>query len=386
MKITAQHLVDLANTNLGDSLLPEIVRRLIRASAVEVTGIRFPSGESTFQPGADGELHAKGIPPYVPDGYSIWEFSVEKKIAAKVTEDFEKRSDPLAMAEYMGQKRDEISYVAVTLRRWTQTKGMTRAAFLKQAKDRKVWQGVHVIDADNLEEWLDQSPSVTVWLLYKLGRATPDMRSIEQYWDDYRLGCNPQLSEELLLAGRKEQADTLVNSGLSPEVVRLKADSPEESAAFVAATFLSLDKEHPVRSAVLAKGVVIEKRDAMNGIMDAKAFPYVVALGEAAHNATKLSNQGFSVLVPIGNSSWSTRGTSPIDLPRARKDAFAEALVKMGVPQPRADTEAIKCNRSVTVFRRAHDEAQTNFPARGRSRPAANADRANFCQCLESHF
>lgn len=363
MKITAQHLVDIANTNLGDSLLPEIVRRLIRASASDVAGIRFPSGESTFQPGADGELHAKGIPPYVPDGYSIWEFSVEKKIAAKVTEDFDKRSDPLATAEYMGQKRDQISYVAVTLRRWTQTKGTTRAAFLKDAKKRGVWKDVFVIDADNLEEWLDQSPSVTAWLLYKLGRATPDMRSIEQYWDDYRLGCNPTLSEELLLAGRKDQAETLVSNGLTPEVVRLKADSPEESAAFVAATFLSLDKEHPVRSAVLAKGVVIERRDAMSGVMEAKAFPYVVALGDAAQNATKLSNQGFSVLVPIGNSSWSTRGVSPIDLPRARKDAFAEALVRMGMPQPQADTEAIKCNRSVTVFRRAHDEAQSNYPA-----------------------
>jgi hypothetical protein len=363
MKINAQHLVDLANTNLGDSLLPEIVRRLIRASAIEVAGIRFPSGESTFQPGADGELHAKGIPPYVPDGYSIWEFSAEKSIAAKVVADFDKRSDPLALDEYMGQKRDQISYVAVTLRRWTQTKGITRTAFLKQAKQRKVWKDVLVIDAENLEEWLDQSPSVTAWLLYKLGRATPDMRSIEQYWDDYRLGCNPQLSEELLLAGRKVQSEMLVSKGLSPEVVRLKADSPEESAAFVAATFLSLDKDHPVRSAVLAKGVVIERREAMNGVMDAKAFPYVVALSDAAQNATKLSNQGFSVVVPVGNSSWSTRGASPIDLPRARKDVFAEALVKMGIPQPQADTEAIRCNRSVTVFRRTHDEAQSNYPA-----------------------
>ncbi|MFQ6308771.1 hypothetical protein [Lysobacter capsici] len=363
MKITARHLVDLAGTNLGDSLLPEIVRRLIRASSSEVADIRFPSGESTFQPGADGELHAKGIPPYVPDGYSIWEFSVDKTIAAKAVEDFLKRSGPLATAEYMDQPRSHISYLAVTLRRWTQSKGMTRAAFLKQAKDRKIWKDVHVIDADNLEEWLDQSPSVTVWLLYKLGLGTPDMRSIEQYWDDYRLGCNPQLSEGLLLAGRKEQAEKLVNNGLSAEVIRLKADSPDESAAFVAATFLSLDKEHPVRSAVLAKGVVIEKRDAMNGVMDAKAFPYVIALGDAALNATKLSNQGFSVLVPVGNSSWSSRGASPIDLPRARKDAFAEALVQMGVPQSQADTEAIKCNRSVTVFRRSHDEAQANYPA-----------------------
>lgn len=363
MKITAQHLVDLANTTLGDSLLPEIVRRLIRASAREVTAIRFPSGESTFQPGVDGELHAKGIPPYVPDGYSIWEFSVEKSAAAKINKDFDKRSDPSATAEYMGQTRDQISYVAVTLRRWTQAKGTTRATFLREARKLGVWKDVQVIDADNLEEWLDLSPSVTAWLLYKLGRATPNMRSIEQYWDDYRLGCNPALSMELLLAGRKDQAESLVNNGLSPDLVRLKSDSPEESAAFVAATFISLDVDHPVRSAVLAKGVVIEQRDTMNSVVDAKAFPYVVALGDAAQNATKLSNQGFSVLVPIGNSSWSTRGTNPIDLPRARKDAFAEALVKMGVPQPQADVEAIKCNRSVTVFRRAHDEAQSNYPA-----------------------
>lgn len=363
MKITAQQLVNLADTKLGASLLPELVRRLIRAGANEVNELRFPSGESTFQPGADGQLHAKGNPPYVPDGYSIWEFSVEKAVAAKIVKDFEKRSDPAATADYMDVPRDQVTYVAVTLRRWTQAKGIDkRAAFLKAARGRKVWKGVEVIDAEGLEDWLDQTPSVATWLLHELDLGTRDIMSLDQFWEDYRLGCNPPLSEALVLAGRDVQKADVLARGLSAEVMRVKADSPEEAAAFVAASVLSLEPEHPLRSAVLAKGIVVSRREALNALVGAKAYPYVITLGDATFSATKLAHQGFTAVVPSGNSQWSSGGPAPITLPRARRDGFASALAGMGLEAEEAERKAIQCNRSVTIFRRTHDDARSNVP------------------------
>jgi hypothetical protein len=362
MKITAQKLVELADTKLGASLLPELVRRLIRAGANDVNEIRFPSGESTFQPGADGQLHAKASPPYVPGGYSIWEFSVEKKVAAKLTEDFSKRSQSGATAEFMGVARDQITYVAVTLRRWTQVRGQTRAEFLKDARALNVWKGVEVLDADELEEWLDNTPSVAAWLAYKLGLGSGEVVSIEQFWEDYRLGCNPALVSSIVLAGRDAQRAELLARGLSAEVVRVKADSPNEAAAFIAASFLSLEDEHPLRSAVLAKGVVVGSRDALNSLAGAMAYPYVIAMGDAAQSAMKLAHQGFTAVVPMGNSNWRSGGASPISLPRARRDSFASSLIEMGLPAEEAERKAVQCNRSVTIFRRTHDDAQSTFP------------------------
>lgn len=362
MKITAQKLVELADTRLGANLVPELVRRLIRAGANEVNEIRFPSGESTFQPGADGQLHAKANPPYVPDGYSIWEFSVEKTVAAKITKDFDKRSEAKATAEYMGVTRDQIAYVAVTLRRWTQRKGQTRAKFLKDACARKVWKGVEVLDADELEDWLDNTPSVAAWLAHELDLGSRDVVSIEQFWDDYRLGCNPPLVASIVLAGRDAQKAEVLAHGLSAEVVRVKADSPDEAAAFVAASFLSLGGEHPLRSAVLAKGIVVSGRDALNFLVGARAYPYVITLGDAAQSAMKLAHQGFTAVVPMGNSNWRSGGASPISLPRARRDSFANSLVEMGLSAEEAERKAVQCNRSVTIFRRTHDDAQSTFP------------------------
>lgn len=362
MKITAQRLVGLADTKLGANLLPELARRLIRAGANEVNEIRFPSGESTFQPGADGQLHAKARPPYVPDGYSIWEFSVDKKVAKKITEDFDKRSGATAIADYMGVARDQITYVAITLRRWTQVAGKTRAAFLASARSLNVWRDVNVIDADELEDWLDHTPSVAAWLAHELDLGSSGVMSIEQFWEDYKLGCSPPLTESIVLAGRDTQKVEVLARGLSAEVIRVKADSPDEAAAFIAASFISLDAEHPLRSAVLAKGIVVSRRDALNSLVGAKGYPYVIALGEAAQSATRLANQGYTAVVPMGNSNWSSGGATPISLPRARRDSFSGALVEMGLAAEAADRKAVQCNRSVTIFRRTHDDAQSTFP------------------------
>lgn len=73
MKISAQQLEDFAAKEIAKGLLLELVRRLIQASSDGIGDVRFPSGESTFLPGADGLLHAVGTPPYVPSGVSLWE-------------------------------------------------------------------------------------------------------------------------------------------------------------------------------------------------------------------------------------------------------------------------------------------------------------------------
>lgn len=363
MKISAQQLEDFAAKEPAKGLLPELVRRLIQASADGVGDVRFPSGESTFRPGADGLLQAMGSQPYVPAGVSIWELSTEKQPHQKAKNDIEKRSKSDARDVYIDHKRADITYVALSLRRWHGEKGQDRDQFESYYRGLCVWKDVKIIDADDLENWLDRSPSVCAWLARKMQIVSEDMKGIEAYWDDYSQGITPVMSEKLLLLNRKEKAEALVQAGLGGGVIRVKTDSPNEAAAFVAAAILSLPSEDPRRSVLLAKAVVITKPEADAYLIDTSQKLLVITLGRATEIANRLATRGHTVIAAYGNShSGSGAGSPLIELPRARRQEFADALQEMGMREVDARTTAGECHSSITVLSRIRDLAQSRRP------------------------
>ncbi len=362
LKITAQNLIDFSSRYQADRIFPELVRRLIRATSDNIEDVLFPSGESTFRPGMDGELQAIGKDPFVPDGASVWELSTEKTPHAKGKRDFNKRSASDAKDSYMGKPRAEITYVAVSMRRWSGENKAGRQTFVDEAKSEGIWKDVRVIDADQLEDWLDQTPSVAAWLAREMGLVSDDMLSIEHAWEDYSKGCSPPLSAGLLLANRKEKAETLTQAGLVSGVTRFKADSPSEAAAFVKAAILSLPTEDARRNALLAKGVVISEPVSARFLTDTKNTLFVVAMGRAAEIANLLAERGHTVVVPYGNAHSSSRGSALVELPRARRQEFTEALLGMGMTEDAARSAATACHCSITVLRRASDQAQSRLP------------------------
>lgn len=362
MKVTAQNLIDFSSRYQADRIFPELIRRLIRATSENIEDVLFPSGESTFRPGMDGELQAIGMDPFVPDGTSVWELSTEQTPHAKGKRDFDKRSASSAKDAYMGKTRAETSYVAVSMRRWSGKNKAGRQDFIEEAKSAGVWKDVRVIDADQLEDWLDQTPSVSAWLAREIGLVSDDMLAIEHAWEDYSKGCSPPLSANLLLANRKEKAETLMQTGLVPGVTRFKADSPGEAAAFVEAAILSLPAEDARRSALLAKGVVISDPTSARFLTDTKNRLFVIATGRAAEIANLLAERGHTVVVPYGNSHSSSRGGALVDLPRARRQEFTEALIGMKMDEDAARGAANACHCSITVLRRASDQAQSRLP------------------------
>lgn len=363
MKISAQQLEDFAAKEPARSLLPELVRRLITATADRIEDVRFPSGESTFRPGADGLVQAIGKPPYIPDGVSLWELSTEKRPHGKARKDIKKRSASEAKNEYLGTARSDITYVALTLRRWHGEKRKDRDDFEAEQCALGIWKQVRVIDADDLETWLDGSPSVRAWLARKMQLVSEDMKDIDAFWDDYRQDITPLLSEQLLLLNREAMTESLFETGLNGGVTRVKADSPNEAAAFVAAAILSLPKEEPRRNALLAKGLVITKPEAEIYLTDSKQQLLVIALGRAAEMASRLTARGHTVITAYGTSHSSSGVNSPLlELPRPRREAFAEELQKMGMQAAEARRVAGECHCSITVLYRIGDQAHFRRP------------------------
>lgn len=363
MRISAQQLEDFAPKEIAAGILPELMRRLIQATCEDIGDVRFPAGESTFRPGADGLLKAKGVDPYVPGGVSLWEVSTEKNPHAKFTKDIVKRSEKERQDEYLGVQRSDVTYVAVSMRRWHGTKKQGRDQFISHYSAEGVWKSIKVFDADDLENWLDRSPSVRAWLVRQMKLLSDETNSIDDFWSDYRESVSPALSENLLLLDRTEKAEATIDACMAGGVTRVKADSPNEAAAFVAAAITSLDATDPRRSFLLSKGIVITKSEAEIHFRDSSRKLLVIALGTAAEAATRLAAKGHTVLVAYGSSHARSGGNSMlIELPRARRQGFGDALHDMGVSQAQSRVLAARCHCSITVLFRIQDMAHSRLP------------------------
>ena len=95
--------------------------------------------------GWDGLIEAGAATPWVPEGKSCWEFSVNQNPSSKAESDYTARIRSVSPAE-----RRECTFVFVTPRNWP---GKTEWARNKHVAGD--WKAVRVFDASDLEQWLE---------------------------------------------------------------------------------------------------------------------------------------------------------------------------------------------------------------------------------------
>lgn len=362
--VTSEELDRLAESNLGQQVLPELVRRLIRASSPRVQDIRFPGGESIFSPGWDGELLAVGAPPHVPEGGSVWELSKQSQVGAKAFSDFLKRSGSGAPPMSIPLQRSEITYVAVTMRRWRGGKDTSLGAFLHKARERKIWKDVRAIDADILDQWIDECPSVGLWLARDvLNKHTAGLHSFGDFWDSYAGETSPELRPALLTSDRETELASIERWLSSRQSGVLLADSPKEAAAFAIAAVLLRNPGDPLRDDCLAKGIVATSLEAVEHFRGEAGGLCLILLGEAIQREAALRRAGHTVIVAWGNTLLTNESDNQVRLGRASRQAFADQLVEMGLSQGDAQAASQRCSASVTVFRRIHSQTGVLKPA-----------------------
>lgn len=134
--------------------LPELIRLLVQDTLLESPlRIDIPSGSSVRLPGWDGILEVGSGNTWAPSGVSGWEFSCDKKITSKASDDYEKRTaDPLEL------NKATTTFVFVTPRRWKD-----KRQWVKKRREEGKWLDVRAYDADDLVTWLQQSLNVTRW-------------------------------------------------------------------------------------------------------------------------------------------------------------------------------------------------------------------------------
>ena len=116
---------------------------------------------------------------------------------------------------------------------------------MKGNERRGEWVEVRAYDADDLEQWLEQSPAVALQFAEELGIAGPGVESIVKHWEGWSQQSDPSISAEAFFIDREGTREQFimdlrrqVEVG-QPKPYAIRADSVDEATAFVCAVLLA---------------------------------------------------------------------------------------------------------------------------------------------------
>ncbi|MYD03464.1 MAG: hypothetical protein F4X21_00690 [Acidimicrobiia bacterium] len=330
--VNAGALASWANTSEARGDLPRLVRCLLK-NTPGVTGLSGRAGAGIDLQGWDLRVDGGSGSPYVPAGPSRWEVSTAKNPQQKAEKDYAKRTkDPLDCDPR------HTTFVYVTPRRWPK-----KEVWAQGKRQLSEWHNVRVLDADDLEGWLETQPGARFWISQKMGLNLSGADTLESWWKLWSESTDPSLSESLLLAGREALADRMLKKlEDGTQVIGVRAGGREEAVAFMAAA-LSTDGgnlsdifviKHLELWEMLASG---EGRNVLIPLFDGGNYQAAVAAGHC-------------VLVPM---STEDAGRPFIELPRIGRAEGREAFKSIGIEPDRADRYAVCARRSLVSLRRS---------------------------------
>jgi Helix-turn-helix domain len=332
--VNATQLSQWAATRDAQDTFPELVRRLL-ASTPGITNLSVRSGDGVSAPGWDGEAVSEGTAPYLPRGRLCFELGVGGKPNAKADSDYEKRRNDPA-----GVNPEESVFVFVTPRRWSGA-----ADWVAARRAESLFADVRVLDADDLEGWLQATPAVHYWVSEQLGRRPRDAETLEHWWARFQARTAPPLPARLFLAGRNRNRDQLAEflSG-PPGVVVVQAGWRDEAIAFVCATLEIIGKE---RGGLGQPPVVVASAEVWDRLVRQPGQMTLLPVFEDPDLRTA-GEQGHHVVVPVGRDH-AVRGDR-IELKPPHRRGAAEALEMSGFPIDRADGLAALARRSMPAL------------------------------------
>jgi transcriptional regulator with XRE-family HTH domain len=388
--VRAKHLEDWAGTQEARYTLPQLVRRLIRATGEGAVRLEAPAGEQTQRPGWDGVVEASADAEFVPQGGSRWEMSVEEDPKQKAEKDLAKRQRTTPQVA-----RRETAFIFVTPRKW-----QNKADWVEGKAKLKKWKEVRVYDSATLEEWLECAPAVDVWLARQLGLCPDGLIDVDEHWKNLQALTDPSFEAAVYLASRGNQFDELKKWLEGPPDARvIESRSPAEMVDFVVAA----SRQPELEEELAARALIVETREAWRSLAGGDARLVLVAAPTLAIEAELVAEavrNGHHVIVSESGPTGSQH--KRIELPRVSQFELQKALETQGVEREKADNLARSSGGSVAVLKRrtarhpgtAHPDwsrtphARTVVPLllAGRWTDASEGDRLALEKLAETHY
>lgn len=335
--ITSTDIKQWADSRESQSLLPELILRLIRATLTDIKNIRCPSGDAVHLPGWDCVLESDNPVFNVPAGVSLWEFGVNEDPKKKADEDYNKR-----MEDALGYDRASSTFVFVTPRVWGKA-----TEWVNDKKHSREWREIVVITAVELEDWLTLCPAVALWLAEKIsGKNIKKAYDLESYWNRWATGNEIKLRPTLLLGGREKEQDTVYTNISKPSITIIQSIAQSESLAFAVACLM----ESPDNRNLLSRSVVVEDEDTLEKLV--REYKGLIFIANVTHENHSYAIQNDHRIIYVISAAETVTTKNLIKLPLLDREKFIEALVESGLNKDRASQLSRETVRNITILRR----------------------------------
>lgn len=313
---------------------------LIRITIDDASRFRFPSGEASQLRGWDGDLETTEAKGFVPAGKSKWEFGTGPG-ASKANSDYEKRTGQTPAAEMA-----ENTLVLVNLGSWdTPTKKIPEWEDERRLQGK--WKDVKYIDGVQLVHWLQQHPAIAArYARVVLKRAPQDgALSTDEYWDEFSTQFKPHLSEKVVIADRKQEAEALIAKLLGqPESFLLGAETSEEVIAFAVAAIRSA--EPAVRESLESRTLIVRSEAAARFLAMQTNMAFI-ATGAAETLVGVLAKH-----CPVLSAATGAQVKRGPMLKRPTASGMVQGFIDMGLDHGQGYELAHRCGRSLTILKR----------------------------------
>lgn len=340
MRVSSVDIDQWADTTHARGQLPELVRRLIGATAT-LTQLAVRGADTSNFGGWDGAVTATQGNAWVPVGASRWEMGCSQNPIGKARSDFRERTRATPEPE-----ATQLDFVFVTPRIWA-----GKDAWQEEARAEGHWRSVRAYDADDLASWLEAAGGVRLWFAESLGLSGPGIASVGAAWNTWRKQTRAPITVEALSTGRIPAVEqfTKVVPG-THRLVSLEADSIEEAVAFACGQLV--DANHA------DSAVCVTATDGWRYV-DANSGIRIVVAANSAVAAAFAPREGLTLVVPsaFGNRALTqevspTPDTIQIQLARSHAHEFESALIELGEEATDAARLSRSCGRSWSVYRR----------------------------------
>ena len=337
MRITANKIDEWANTLDCRAKLPLLVRKLIYESINDLSKCKFPSLEqTTSSSGFDGILESNEETQYIPKGTSVWEMGCnkDKDKKRKANDDYDKRKeDPLNTTP------NETVYIQVSPRVWKDEK---INEWRDEKKQDNFWKNVVLLDAKDLEEWINNTPNVEQWFAEELGLPNEGVETLNQWWRKWSFVTpNIQFTSDLILTNKKDPIEKLKKYLETSKHVIVKSSTIEESIAFL----YSVINTFPIaeRDYYLNKTLIIDNQSSFDYYSQYDLI--LIPTFDITYNA----NANSFVYIPLSNEDPTT---SDIRLNDLIKFDMMNCLNKnMKIPLELSKKYANACGGNISILR-----------------------------------
>lgn len=335
MKIKVNMIHQWADEHSSQSDLPLLIRKLVNASVNKLDKCDFPAVDQINSKGYDGIVESREQTRFVPEGKSVWEMGVTKRVKSKIDDDYNGRTlNPL------GINQSETTYIQITPRKYSRKK---IEEWTSEKNESGPWKEVRLYSAQDLENWIELHPSVEHWFAEKLGFPVSSVQSLENWWEIWKHMGNLDITSELVLVDKEEEKNILLDSLDNKKQIIVESSNFNESIAFLYATLDSSPLKH---NKYISRALVINDIESMEFYSQFEDLILIPTF----KNYDFSRNENNFIYIPeddlISSSSPDIKLKDPF------RPHFTEALEKIGVSYFNAKKYARDCGSNLTILKR----------------------------------